>query len=35
VTPTNLTPEERRAFEALDTLEQSARRRGIFSRFRP
>lgn len=35
VTPTNLTPEERRQFEQLGNLEGAARRRGIFSRFRP
>ena len=35
VTPTNLTPEERRFFEELAALEGSPRRRGIFSRHRP
>ncbi len=35
VTPTNLTPEEKRAFEELAALEGSPRRRGIFSRYRP
>lgn len=35
VTPTNLTPEERRHFAQLEELEKQARRRGIFSRFRP
>jgi len=34
VTPTNLTPEERRVFEDLHRSEESPRRRGIFSRFR-
>jgi molecular chaperone DnaJ len=34
VAPMNLTPEERKVFEDLQALEQSARRRGIFSRFR-
>ncbi|MBI4415971.1 MAG: molecular chaperone DnaJ [Euryarchaeota archaeon] len=35
VTPTNLTPEERRYFERLRELEEMPRRKGIFSRFRP
>jgi len=35
VTPTNLTPEERRHFEQLAEMEKDSRRRGIFSRFRP
>ena len=35
VTPSNLTPEERRFFEELATVEGSPRRRGIFSRHRP
>lgn len=35
VTPTNLTPEERRFFEDLQKMEASPRRRGLFSRFRP
>ena len=34
VTPTNLTPEERRFFEDLLRVEATPRRRGIFSRFR-
>jgi len=34
VTPTNLTPEERRYFEELQNMESSPRRKGIFSRFR-
>jgi molecular chaperone DnaJ len=34
VTPTNLTPEERRYFEELQRIEGSPRRRGMFSRFR-
>lgn len=34
VTPTNLTPEERRFFEDLKAMEDSPRRRGMFSRFR-
>ena len=34
VTPTNLTPEERRSFDELQRLEDTPRRRGIFSRFR-
>jgi len=35
VTPTNLTPEEKRFFEDLAGFEGSPRRRGIFSRSRP
>jgi len=34
VTPTNLTPEERRHFAQLEDMEKHPRRRGIFSRFR-
>lgn len=34
VTPTNLTPEERRLFAELEETERHPRRRGIFSRFR-
>ncbi len=34
VTPSNLTPEERRVFDELAGLEGSPRRRGIFNRFR-
>lgn len=35
VTPTSLTPEEKRLFAELQGQEGSPRRRGIFSRFRP
>jgi molecular chaperone DnaJ len=35
VTPTNLTPEERRHLEKWKDMEDQPRRRGIFSRFRP
>ncbi len=35
VTPTNLTPEERRHFAQLADMESQTRRKGIFSRFRP
>lgn len=35
VTPTNLTPEERRLFLELEEMEKHPRRRGIFSRVRP
>jgi molecular chaperone DnaJ len=35
VTPTNLTPEERRHFAQLIEMDKDSRRRGIFSRFRP
>lgn len=34
VTPTSLTPEERKFFEQLAEMEKKPRRRGIFSRFR-